>query len=61
MTETAIRQNIPFSSLRLPSASDIGTSVRRSPNATITANQDAAVDPLVETLDPRGHPHQEAM
>ena len=61
MVETAIRQNIPFSSLRLPSAPYLGTTVRRSPNATITANQDSAVDPLTETLDPRRHPHQEAM
>jgi len=61
MVETAIGQNIPFSILRLPSATNVGISVGHSPNAMITANQDAAVDPLVEKLDPRRHPPQEAI
>jgi len=61
MVETAIRQNIPFSILRLPSATNLGISVGRSPNATTTANQDATLDPLDEKLDPRRHPPQEAM
>ena len=41
MIETAIRQKIPFSILRLPSAPNPGIAVRRSPNAKITANPDA--------------------
>jgi len=61
MIETAIRQNIPFSSLRLPSAPNLGIVVRRSPKATITANQDATLDPLTEELDPRKHPAQKAV
>jgi thymidylate kinase len=42
MIEAAIRQNIPFSILRLPSAPNLGIAVRVSPNAKITANLDAA-------------------
>ena len=61
MIETAIRQNIPFSSLRLPSAPNLGIAVRRSPNAKITANLDAALDPLTQKLNPRRHPPQEAL
>jgi hypothetical protein len=41
MIETAIRQKIPFSILRLPSAPNPEIAVRRSPNAKITANPDA--------------------
>ena len=43
MIEAAIRQNVPFSILRLPSASNVGIAVRRSPNAKITANPPVAV------------------
>jgi len=43
MIETAIRQNIPFSILRLPSAPNLGIAMRRSHNAKITANLDAVL------------------
>jgi hypothetical protein len=43
MIETAIRQNIPFSILRLPSAPNMGIPMRRSPNAKITTNLDEAL------------------
>ena len=45
MIETAIRQNIPFSILRLPSAPNVGVAVRRSPNAKIATNLDAPLLP----------------
>ena len=61
MIETAIRQNIPFSILRLPSSPKLGIAVRRSPNAKITANFDAAPDPLTQKLNPRRHPPPEAL
>jgi len=61
MIETAIRQNIPFSILRLPSAHDLEIAVGRSANAKITANLDAALDPLTQKLNPRRHPRQEAV
>ena len=61
MIETAIRQNIPFSILRLPSAPNPGIAVRRSPNTKITANLDAALDPLTPKLNPRRHPLQKAL
>ena len=61
MIETAIRQNIPFSILRLPSAPNPGIAVRRSPNTKITANLDAALDPLTPKLNPRRHPPQKAL
>jgi len=61
MIETAIRQKIPFSILRLPSAPNPGIAVRRSPNAKITANPHAALDPLTQKLSLRRHPPQEAL
>ena len=61
MIETAIRQKIPFSILRLPSAPNLGIAVRRSLNAKITANFDAAFDQLVQKLNPRSHPHRAVM
>jgi thymidylate kinase len=61
MIETAIRQKIPFSIFRLPSAPNLGMAVRRSFNAKITANLDAALDPLAQKLNPRRHPRQEAL
>jgi thymidylate kinase len=45
MVETAIRQQIPFSILRLPSAPNLSIAARRSPNAKISENLDAALDP----------------
>ena len=61
MIETAIRQKIPFSIFRLPSASNLGIAVRRSFNAKMTATLDAALDPLAQKLNPRRHPRQEAL
>jgi len=61
MIEAAIRQNIPFSILRLPSAPNLGIAVRRSPNAKITANLDAALDLLTQKLNPRRHPPQQTL
>ena len=61
MIGAAIRQNIPFSILRLPSAPNLGIAVRRSPNAKITANLDAALDPLTQKLNPRRHPSQQTL
>jgi thymidylate kinase len=56
MVETAIRQQIPFSILRLPSAPNLSIAARRSPNAKITANLDGAHE-----LNPQRHSPQEAM
>jgi thymidylate kinase len=61
MIETATRQNIPFSILRLPSASTLGIAVRRSANAKIAANLDAALEPLTQKSNPRRHHSQEAL
>jgi len=61
MIETAIRQQIPFSILRLPSAPNAKIIGRRSPITKITENLDTAVDPLTRKLDPRRHPSQEAL
>ncbi len=61
MVETAIRQQIPFSILRLPSALNTKIAGRRSPITKITENLDTAVDPLTRKLDPRRHPSQEAL
>ena len=44
MVETAIRQQIPFSILRLPSAPNAGITERRSPITKITENLDAGLD-----------------
>jgi hypothetical protein len=44
MVETAIRQQIPFSILRLPSAPREGVSGRRSPITKITKNLHASLD-----------------
>jgi thymidylate kinase len=61
MIETATRQNIPFSILRLPSASTLGIAVRRSANAKIAANLDAALEPLTQKSNPRRHHSQEVL
>jgi thymidylate kinase len=52
MIETAIRQNIPFSILRLPSAPDLGIAVRPFAHEKITTNLDVALDPLSQKLNP---------
>jgi hypothetical protein len=56
MVETAIRQQIPFSVLRLPSAPNLRIAERRSTNAKMSANLDGALE-----LNPQRHPPQEAM
>jgi thymidylate kinase len=61
MIETAIRQKIPFSIFRLPSAPNLGIAVRRSFNAKITASLDAALDPLAQKLNLRRHSRQQAL
>jgi len=61
MVETAIRQQIPFSILRLPSTHNTKIAGRRSPITKITENLDTAVDPLTRKLDPRRYPSQEAL
>lgn len=61
MVETAISQNIPFSTLRLPAETNLGIAMGRSPNATATMDQDAALKPLSEKLHPRRNPPQEPM
>jgi thymidylate kinase len=43
MIEAAIRQNVPFSILRLPSTSNVDIAVRRLANAQITVNPPDAV------------------
>jgi thymidylate kinase len=45
MVETAIRQQIPFSILRLPSAPSTGIAERRPPITNITENLHASLDP----------------
>jgi hypothetical protein len=45
MVETAIRQQIPFSILRLPSAPSTGIAERRPPITNITENLHAGLDP----------------
>jgi thymidylate kinase len=45
MVETAIRQQIPFSILRLPLLPNAGITGRRSPIGKITENRDASLDP----------------
>jgi thymidylate kinase len=57
MIETAMRQNIPCSIFRLPSAPNLRIGVRRSPNAKITANLDAA---LAQKSNQRRQSHREA-
>ena len=44
MVETAIRQQIPFSILRLPSTRNAGISARRPPITKISENFDASLD-----------------
>jgi thymidylate kinase len=48
MIKTAIRQNVPFSILRLPSASNAEIAAQRSPKAKIPANPDASLTPLLK-------------
>jgi hypothetical protein len=61
MVETAIRQQIPFSILRLPSAPNAGITGRRSPITKITENLDASLDSRAVKSYPRRRPPQEVM
>lgn len=61
MLETAIRQDIPFSSFRLPPVPDLGTVVRRSPNTKIDGNLDAESGPLTQKLNRRRRISQEIL
>jgi thymidylate kinase len=61
MVETAIRQQIPFSILRLPSAPNAGITARRSSITKITENLDASLDPPAVKSPQRKRPPQEVM
>jgi thymidylate kinase len=50
MIKTAIRQNVPFSIFRLPSAPELGIDLRRLPNPKIPSNLNAALKPLDEKI-----------
>ena len=60
MVETAIRQQIPFSIFRLPSAPNAKISLGRSPSTKITENLDASLNPPAESYQ-RRRPPQEVM
>jgi hypothetical protein len=61
MIETAIRQQIPFSILRLPSAPDAGITGRRTPITKIAENLDATLEPRAVKSSQRRHPPQEVI
>jgi hypothetical protein len=61
MVETAIRQQIPFSILRLPSAPNAGITGRRSSITKITENIDASLDSPAVKSSQRRRPPQEVM
>ena len=61
MVETAIRQQIPFSILRLPSTPNAGITGRRSPITKITKNLDASLDSRAVISYQRRRPPQEVM
>jgi thymidylate kinase len=61
MIETAIRQNIPFSILRLPSEPKLEIAVRPSPTAKIAASLNTVFEPLAETITERKRSTQEAI
>jgi thymidylate kinase len=61
MVETAIRQQIPFSILRLPSSPNAEITGRRSPTTKITENLDASLDPQAAKSFQRRRPSQEVM
>jgi len=61
MIETAIRQQIPFSILRLPSAPAARITGRRSPITKITENLDASLDARVAKSYQRRRPHEEVV
>ena len=61
MIETAIRQQIPFSILRLPSAPNAGITGRRTPITKITENLDATLEPQAVKSSQRRRPPQEVM
>ena len=61
MVETAIRQQIPFSILRLPSVPDAKITERRAPTTNITENLDASFDSRVVKSYQRKRPPQEVI
>ena len=61
MIDTAIRQKIPFSLLRLPSTSNLQIAVHPSAGAEITATFDATFSPLVQKLNGVNHPARKAV
>jgi thymidylate kinase len=61
MVETAIRQQIPFSILRLPSVPNAKIFGRRSPITKITEHFDASLDPQAVKPYQRRRPPQEVM
>ena len=61
MVETAIRQQIPFSILRLPSVSNEKIIGRRPPMTKITETLDATLDPRAVKSYQRRRPPQEVM
>ena len=61
MVETAIRQQIPFSILRLPSVHNARIAERRAPTTNITENLDASFDSRVVKSYPRKRPPQEVI
>jgi thymidylate kinase len=61
MVETAIRQQIPFSILRLPSTPNVGITGRRSPVTKITENLDVSLDPQAVKSYQRSRTPQEVL
>jgi thymidylate kinase len=61
MIETAIRQQIPFSILRLPSAPDVGITGRRTPIMKIIENLDGTLEPQTVKSSQRRRSPQEVM
>lgn len=61
MVETAIRQQIPFSILRLPSAANAKITEQRSPMTKITENLNSDLDSRTEKSHQRRGPLQEVI
>jgi len=61
MIETAIRQQIPFSLLRLPSAPNTGITEPRSSLTNTTENLNGSLESKAVKTNQRRHPTQEAM
>ena len=61
MVETAIRQQIPFSILRLPSLTDMQIAERRAPILDTTENLDASLDSRAVKSYQRKRPPQEVI